>query len=112
MNERLLRNTVLVAGVASIAAIVVAIALGQPRQGLALATGLLVGSLNGLLVKRSLALGMAFTALSLARLLLLTTFGLGIGLLIGLQQVWLVVAGIAIAQLLLAGFAVGEALTR
>jgi len=51
-----------------------------------------------------------FTAVSLVRLLVLTGLGLGIGLLIGLSQVWLVVGGIAIAQLVLAGFAVREAL--
>jgi hypothetical protein len=112
VNDRLLRNTLALAVFAAIAVIGLAVALGQPRQGLALATGLLVGSGNGLLVKRSLALGMAFTALSLARLLLLTTLGLGIGLLFGLQQVWLVVGGIAIAQLVLAGFAVRETLAR
>src|SRR5205823_4621026 len=72
---------------------------------------LLVGSANGILVQRSLALGLGFTALSLVRLLLLTGLGLGIGLLIGLSQVWLVVGGIAVAQLVLAGFAVREALT-
>src|SRR2546422_161656 len=46
------------------------------------------------------------------RLLVLTGLGLGIGLLIGLSQVWLVVGGIAVAQLVLAGFAVREALAR
>ena len=112
MNDRLLRNTVVLSGLGSIAAVAVALSVGQLKSGLALAIGLLVGSANGLLVKRSLALGMAFTVLSLARLLLLTMLGLGIGLLIGLQQVWLVVGGIAIAQLLLAGFAFREALAR
>jgi hypothetical protein len=53
-----------------------------------------------------------FTAVSLVRLLLLTGLGLGIGLLIGVSQVWLVVGGIAVAQLVLAGFAVREALAR
>ena len=85
--------------------------MGQAKNALALAIGLLVGSANGLLVQRSLVLGLGFTALSLVRLLLLTGLGLGIGLLIGLSQVWLVVGGIAVAQLVLAGFAVREALT-
>ena len=87
-------------------------ATGQGRNGVALAIGLLVGSANGLLVQRSLALGVGFTALSLVRLLVLTGLGLGIGLLIGPSQVWLVVGGIAVAQLVLAGFAVREALAR
>ena len=112
MNSRLLRNTLAVSGVAAVAVMAFGFATGQVKNGLALAIGLLVGSANGLLVQRSLALGVGFTAVSLVRLLVLTGLGLGIGLLIGLSQVWLVVGGIAVAQLVLAGFAVREALVR
>ena len=112
MSNHLVRNTVGFAAAAAAGAFAVGVALGQARNGLALAVGLLAGSANGVLVQRSLAVGMAFTALSLARLLLLTALGLGIGLIIGLAQVWLVVVGIAIAQLILAGWAVREALAR
>ena len=112
MNSRLLRNTLAASGVAAVAVMVFGFATGQVKNGLALAIGLLVGSANGLLVQRSLALGVGFTAVSLVRLLGLTGLGLGIGLLIGLSQVWLVVGGIAVAQLVLAGFAVREALAR
>ena len=111
MNNRLIRNTVAVSSLVAIGVVAFGIATGQIRNALALAIGLLVGSANGLMVQRSLALGIGFTALSLVRLLLLTGLGLGIGLLIGLSQVWLVVGGIAIAQLVLAGFAVREALS-
>jgi len=110
VNNRLIRNTVAVSTVAAASVLAFGFATGQIKSGLALAIGLLVGSANGLLVQRSLALGVGFTALSLVRLLVLTGLGLGIGLLIGLSQVWLVVGGIAIAQLVLAGFAVREAL--
>ena len=112
MNSRLLRNTLAASGVAAVAVMAFGFATGQVKNGLALAIGLLVGSANGLLVQRSLALGVGFTAVSLVRLLGLTGLGLGIGLLIGLAQVWLVVGGIAVAQLVLAGFAVREALAR
>ncbi len=110
MNNRLIRNTVVVSTVAAASVMAFAFATGQVKNGLALAIGLLVGSANGLLVQRSLALGVGFTAVSLVRLLVLTGLGLAIGLLIGLSQVWLVVGGIALAQLVLAGFAVREAL--
>ena len=110
MNNRLVRNTVTASCIAAASVIALGFATGQVKNALAFAIGLLVGSANGLLVQRSLAFGMGFTALSLVRLLLLTGLGLGIGLLIGLAQVWLVVGGIAVAQLVLAGFAVGEAL--
>ncbi len=110
MNNRLVRNTVTASCIAAASVIALGFATGQVKNALAFAIGLLVGSANGLLVQRSLAFGMGFTALSLVRLLLLTGLGLGIGLLIGLAQVWLVVGGIAVAQLVLAGFAVREAL--
>jgi hypothetical protein len=111
MNNRLIRYALAASGVTAAAALVFGLATGQLKNALALATGVLVGSANGLLIQRSLALGIGFTALSLVRLLVLTGLGLGIGLLIGLPQVWLVVGGIALAQLVLAGFAVREALT-
>ena len=110
MNNRLVRNTLTASCIAAASVIALGFATGQVKNALAFAIGLLVGSANGLLVQRSLAFGMGFTALSLVRLLLLTGLGLGIGLLIGLAQVWLVVGGIAVAQLVLAGFAVREAL--
>ena len=112
MNNRLLRNTLAASGVTAVAVLAFGFATGQVRNALALSIGVLVGSANGLLVQRSLALGVGFTAVSLVRLLVLTGLGLGIGLLIGLSQVWLVVGGIAVAQLVLAGFAVREALVR
>ncbi|TME57744.1 MAG: hypothetical protein E6I60_01200 [Chloroflexi bacterium] len=112
MNRRLLRNTLAASGMAAVAVMAFGFTTGQVKNGVALAIGLLVGSANGLLVQRSLALGVGFTAVSLVRLLGLTGLGLGIGLLIGLSQVWLVVGGIAVAQLVLAGFAVREALAR
>ena len=110
MSQRLVRNAMVLSGLAAAAVLVFGVAVGQFRVGLAIAIGLIVGSMNGLLVQRSIRLGMGFTALSLARLMVLTAVGLGIGLLIGLAQVWLVVVGMALAQLVLAGFAVREAL--
>ena len=89
MNNRLIRNTVVASGIAAASVIAFGFATGQAKNALAFAIGLL----------------------SLVRLLVLTGLGLGIGLVIGLSQVWLVVGGIAVAQLVLAGFAVREALT-
>ena len=111
MSHRLIRNAIVLSGFAAAAALIAGAVLGQFRTGLAISVGLVVGSLNGLLVQRSISLGVGFTALSLLRLMVLTALGLGIGLLIGLPQVWLVVVGIALAQLVLAAFAAREALT-
>jgi hypothetical protein len=112
VKNRLVRRTVWLSAAGALAVLVAGLALGQARNGLALALGLLIGSANGMMVQRSLALGMAFSALSLLRLLLLTATGIGIGLVIGIAQVWLVVVGIGVAQLVLAGLAVREAVTK
>ena len=81
MNNRLIRNTVVASGIAAASVIAFGFAMGQAKNALAFAIGLLVGSANGLLVQRSLALGLGFTALSLVRLLVLTGLGLGVSLL-------------------------------
>ena len=77
-------------------------ALGSWRGGLAVALGLLAGSVNGFLVRGSLGLESSFRAASMGRLLVLSAAGIGLGALLGLQYVPLVVAGIAGAQLVLA----------
>jgi hypothetical protein len=77
------------------------------RSGAALAAGVMIGSANGLLVDRSLGLG-AFRMFSLARLAGLSTAGVGIGYLLGVDVIWLVVAGLALAQLALSAAAIRE----
>src|SRR5207244_1005634 len=66
-------------------------ATGQVNNAVAFAIGLLVGAAIGLLVQRSLAFGIGFTALGLVRLLLLTGLTLAIVLLIEHAQVGLLV---------------------
>lgn len=77
--------------------------VGQLRAALELDIGLLVGSLNGPMIQRSVTLGARFGVLSLGRLALLSAIGLGIGLVLGSSLAWLVVAGMAAAQMVLAG---------
>jgi hypothetical protein len=81
---------------------------GRPLAGLAVGAGLVIGSVNGFMARRSLSASIGFHASSLARLGVLTAAGLGAGLLMGLDYAPLVIAGIAAAQLLLAGLAVVE----
>ncbi len=78
---------------------------GRWRAGLALALGLVVGSLNGLMAKRALESGVDFRFTSIGRLSVLTAAGIGIGFVIGVATVPLVIGGIALAQLALAGVA-------
>jgi hypothetical protein len=95
-----------VAAVAAFASLTVA---GRPRAGAALAAGLLLGSLNGFLARKSLGLDASFRATSLGRLALLSLAGLAIGWPLGLENVPLVLVGLGAAQLLLAGLAVKAA---
>lgn len=79
------------------------------RAGAALAGGLLIGSGNGFLAARTLGAG-SFRMLSLGRLSILTALGVGYGLLLGVDFLWLVALGLALAQLALTGAAVRETL--
>jgi hypothetical protein len=86
-----------------VAVLAVAGVVGQLRAGLEIGIGLLIGSANGPMIQRSVVLGARFGVLSLGRLALLSAIGLGIGLLLGSSLAWLVIAGIAGAQMVLAG---------
>ena len=101
-----IRNPVTTTAIAcaamALAAILAALVVGHPRAGLALAAGLLIGSSNGYFAERALRSGLPFRATSLARLALLSIAGLAVGLLLGLDVAWLPIAGLAIAQVVLA----------
>ncbi|HUZ90218.1 MAG TPA: hypothetical protein VMU49_10395 [Candidatus Acidoferrales bacterium] len=101
--------------VACVAVALVAMSLltvaGHPAGGAALALGLLLGSGNGLLIRRSLHADLGFRTASLGRLALLSAAGVGLGALLGVQQIALVLIGIGVSQLLLAG-AAGYQLVR
>jgi len=81
------------------------------RAGAALAAGLLIGSANGFLADRSLWLG-AFRMFSLGRLAGLSAAGVGVGFLLGVEVIWLVVVGLALAQLALSAAAIREILAH
>ena len=116
---RTLRDTAAASAAAAAAAVVVALALGQPRAGLALAVGLVLGSLNGVLARRGVGSGLPVSATSLARLAVLSAAGLRLPetegelqKLLGVDVAWLVLLGLAGAQLMLAFAAAREMLRR
>jgi hypothetical protein len=98
-----LRLAMLATGGLALAVLVVAALIAQLRAGLEFDIGLFVGAANGPMIQRSVLLGVRFGMLSLGRLLLLSVVGLGIGLALGASLAWLVIAGIAAAQMVLAG---------
>ena len=98
-----LRLAFVATGGLAAAVLVVAALIGWLRAGLEVDIGLLIGAANGPLIQRSVALGARFGLLSLGRLLVLSVVGLAIGLALGSSLAWLVIVGIAVAQLVLAG---------
>jgi hypothetical protein len=85
-------------------------AAGRPLLGFALAAGLLLGAGNHLLAARSFATDLDFRAVSAARLLAISVvLGSG-GALLGWNLLPLAAAGVALAELLLAGVAIHQAL--
>lgn len=109
--RRTLRSTLWLCAAAALAGLIgLGVALSW-RAGAALAAGLLIGSVNGFLAQGSLGLGQ-FRMLSLGRLSLLTAAGVAVGLPLGVDVLWLVAAGLALAQLALTGAAAREVLAQ
>ena len=97
-----LRLAMLATGGLALVVLVIAALVGQLRAGLEVDIGLFIGAANGPMIQRSVMLGVRFGVLSWGRLLLLSVIGLGIGLALGSNLAWLVIAGIAAAQFVLA----------
>lgn len=107
---RLVRNAALVCAGAAVVAAVVGVLVGHPGPGGALATGLAIGSINGAMAARLISLPIPFLATSLLRIVTLSMIGIAIGLAFGLANIWLVILGLGIAQVVLAVAALRESL--
>jgi hypothetical protein len=103
-------SVICAAGAVVVAAIFASV--GRPVAGLALAVGLLLGSLNGFIVGRLIVLPVPFVASSLLRLVTFSMVGIAVGLAFGLASIWLVILGLGIAQLTLAAAAFREVARR
>lgn len=93
---------------AAFAALVAFSIAGSIRAGVAVAAGLVIGSLNGHLALRSLRSEGSFRVASLGRLGALSAAGVGIGFLLGTDVVYFTIGGLALAQLILAAVAAFE----
>lgn len=109
-------RTLRFAGIACVAGAVVALvafsATSRPLPGAALAVGLVLGATNGLAAARLVKLPVQFFATSLARIVTLTTIGIAIGLALGFGNIWLVILGLGVAQLVLAVAALSQTVRR
>jgi len=79
---------------------------GQPRLGLALASGLVVGAFTGVLTLRALHSGFPFRLASMTRLAIQSLLALGIGYMLGLDVIWVPVLGLVASNLILGVVAV------
>ncbi len=107
---RLVRNAALVCAGAAVISVLVGLIVGHPGPGGALATGLAIGSINGAMAAKLIALPIPFLATSLLRIMTLSLIGIAIGLAFGLANVWLVILGLGVAQVVLAAAALREQL--
>jgi hypothetical protein len=107
---RLVRNAALICAGAALIAAIVGIVLGHGAQGGALATGLAIGSVNGAMAAKLIALPVPFLATSLLRIVTLSMIAIAIGLAFGVANIWLVILGLGVAQVVLAGAALREQL--
>jgi hypothetical protein len=93
---------------AAVGCLLVSLVVGHPTFGLGLAVGLVVGAGNGYATDRLFSVGVPFIATSMLRIIVLTLVALLAGLVFGFRSAVPVVAGMAAAQLILAGSAVVE----
>ena len=107
----LLRQTVLACSIAAAGAVPVASVLGHVELGLALAAGLMLGSLNGYLIQGLLNRGAPFVAASLVRILFFSSLVL-IAALTLRTNAWALALGIGVAQLVMVGVGVRKGLRR
>lgn len=108
LGGRLARAASLLAAAGAVVAVIGGAALGHVSAGAALAIGLVLGSVNGLIAGHLIRMPVPFVASSILRLFTLSMIGAAIGFTLGVDNIWLVILGIGAAQLLLAATAFRE----
>jgi hypothetical protein len=83
--------------------------LGRPPEGTGLAAGLLIGSLNGELLRRAVVSHAPFVASSVIRLALISSAAILVAIAVGASTVALLL-GVAAAQLVMVTLAVRQGL--
>jgi hypothetical protein len=113
-KEAVLEKTAAACAVTALSGLIALSLAGWWRGGLALAGGLALGPLNIPLTRHALGSGTDFRVTSVFRLGLLTALGLLLAAVVGWALGWmqapLVIGGLALAQLLMAGAGVMEVL--
>jgi hypothetical protein len=107
----LLRQNAIACAVLAVAVALVTALAGHPTLGFGLASGLLLGSLNGYLIQGLLGRGAPFVAASLLRLVFFSSLVLLAALTLR-GNAWTLALGLGLAQLVMAGVAIRRGLRR
>lgn len=105
---RLVYHSTVACMVAAVLVVIGAAIAGRPAAGAALAIGMVIGAANGHIARWLLDIGVPFGVTSLARITTLTMIAVAVGAIFGFSRVFLVVLGLGIAQLIMAGSALRE----
>jgi len=107
----LLRQNAIACAVLAVAVALGTAVAGHPTLGFGLASGLLLGSLNGYLIQGLLGRGAPFVAASLLRLVFFSSLVLLAALTLR-GNAWTLALGLGLAQLVMAGVAIRRGLRR
>ena len=109
-SRRTLRAATTACLVAASSALVAFSLAGHPRIGLALAAGLVIGSVSGPLALRSLDAALPYSIVSTTRIAAQSALAIAAGYLLGTDVIWMPMLGVAAALAILAALAVRGAL--
>ncbi len=105
----IVRETVIASALLAAIALFVAVVLGHVMLGVALAAGLLIGSVNGELIRRVLLNRASFVISSMVRLALVSGLAVILSVAAGMSPIALLL-GVAAAQFVMVATAVREGL--
>jgi hypothetical protein len=106
--DRVVRLSTVLCVVAAVVTVVATAIAGRVATGALLAGGIVIGAANGFMAQRLFTINIPFAATSMLRIMTLTAAAAAVGLVIGLDHVWLIIAGVGVAQLLMSGSALRE----
>jgi hypothetical protein len=108
----MVRTGTLVCAGAAVLCVLAGLAVGQPAGGAVVGLGLLLGALNPLVVQLLLRMGLNPGATSMTRLGVFTAVVIAAGFAVGVSRAWLLVLGVAGAQMVSAVTAAVEMTRR
>ncbi|HEY2703905.1 MAG TPA: hypothetical protein VGL20_09465 [Candidatus Dormibacteraeota bacterium] len=111
-TTRMVRAGSIVCAGAAVLCVLAGLAVGQPAGGAVVGLGLLIGAVNPLVVQLLLRLGLNPGATSMTRLGVFTAVVIAAGFAVGVSRAWLLVLGVAAAQMVSAVTAAVEMTRR